>query len=140
MRDEKKPPHILVVNDAQEILQVIKDLLEEEGYTVSVYSAAIYDLQQIRNIQPDLVVLDHLIGGEEYGWQMVQKIRLDRELAELPIVVCTAAVRMAKEMEGHLKAKNVTVVLKPFDIDELLNAVKMTLNNQRIDEQQKAAI
>jgi DNA-binding response OmpR family regulator len=102
---------------------VVKDLLEDEGYNVTIHSKAIRDLEHIKSIAPDLIILDHLMGAEEYGWQMVQLIRLSRDLATLPLIVCTAAKNMVEEIQGHLKAKGVTVVLKPFDIDDLLYAV-----------------
>jgi CheY-like chemotaxis protein len=120
--------HIVVINDAQEVLEIMRDLLEDEGYRVSLYSGAIRDLNHLEQLQPDLLVLDHLMGSEEYGWQMAQKIRLSRSLAPLPIIVCTAAAEMVRGLEGHLKTKNVNVILKPFDIDDLLGAVAEGLN------------
>jgi CheY-like chemotaxis protein len=120
--------HVLIINDTQEVLEVVKELLQEEGYRVTIHSRAIRDLEQIKSIAPDLVILDHMMGTEEYGWQMVQLIRLSRDLAELPMIVCTAAKTMVEPLEGHLKAKGVTVVLKPFDIDDLLQAVNAALN------------
>jgi DNA-binding response OmpR family regulator len=127
--------HILVINDAQEVLDVMRDLLEDEGYRVSVYSYAVKDLDEIRQIKPDLLILDHIIGDEEYGWQLIQKLRLDRELATLPVVVCTAAVKLVRELEGHLTAKGITVVLKPFDIDDLLAAVERGLKERQVRQQ-----
>jgi CheY-like chemotaxis protein len=124
--------HILVINDTQEVLEVMRDLLEDEGYRVTLHSDAIRDIDRIREIAPDMVILDHLMGDEEYGWQLIQKLRLDRDLARLPIIVCTAAARMVRELEGHLKAKDITVVLKPFDIDDLLNAVRAALGREQI--------
>ena len=124
--------HILVINDTQEVLEVMRDLLEDEGYRVTLHSDAIRDIERIREIAPDMVILDHLMGDEEYGWQTIQKLRLDRDLAQLPIIVCTAAARMVRELEGHLKAKDITVVLKPFDIDDLLNAVRAALGRDQI--------
>jgi CheY-like chemotaxis protein len=121
--------HILVINDAQEVLEVIRDLLEDEGYQVTLHSTAIYDLDKINSIDPDLLILDHLMGDEEYGWQMVQKLKLNRQLSTLPIIVCTAAMKMVEELQGHLMAKGVTVVLKPFDIDDLLGAITRALAN-----------
>jgi len=120
-------PHVLVINDTQEVLEVMRELLQDEGYEVTLYSTAIRDLENIREIGPDLLILDHLMGDEEYGWQTIQKLRLDRDLAPLPVIVCTAAARMVEELQGHLKAKGITVVLKPFDIDDLLNAVRTAL-------------
>lgn len=124
--------HILVINDTQEVLEVMRELLEDEGFRVTLHSDAIRDIDRIRAIAPDLVILDHLMGDEEYGWQIIQKLRLDRDLAKLPIIVCTAAARMVRDLEGHLKAKDITVVLKPFDIDDLLAAVRAALGRDRM--------
>jgi CheY-like chemotaxis protein len=115
--------HILVINDAQEILDLFKDLLEEAGYQVSLYSYAIHDMTQIKSINPDLVILDLLMGGEQAGWQLLEKLRLDPETAKLPVIVCTAAVEMVRELQGHLTEKNVAIVLKPFDIDDILRQI-----------------
>lgn len=114
---------ILIVNDSQEILDVLRDLLEEEGYDVVVYSYAIRDLDEVKRINPDLIILDFIINEETAGWQMLQKLKLDRETAAIPVIVCTAAAGLVRELEGHLKAKGVSVVLKPFDIDDLLTEI-----------------
>ncbi len=105
---------ILIVNDSQEILDVLRDLLEEEGYDVVVYSYAIRDLDEVKRINPDLIILDFIINEETAGWQMLQKLKLDRETATIPVIVCTAAAGLVRELEGHLKAKGVSVTLTIF--------------------------
>jgi DNA-binding response OmpR family regulator len=122
-----RAPHVLVINDTQEILELFRDILEEEGFQVSLYSHAFRDIDDIAEIQPDLVILDFLIGGEAQGWQLLQKMKMSRKTDRLPIIVCTAAVQMARELEGHLTAKGVGLVLKPFDIDDLLEAVRAAI-------------
>ena len=114
---------ILVVNDSPEILDLIRDILEDEGYEVVLHSYASRDLAEIKQARPQLIVLDFIIGGEDHGWQLLQKLKLDRETEAIPIVVCTAAVGLVRELEGHLRAKGIAVVLKPFDIDDLLRQV-----------------
>lgn len=116
--------HIVVVNDTQEILELFREILEEEGYRVSLYSFAFNDVNEIVKLDPDLVILDFMIGGESHGWQLLQKMKMDRRTANVPVVVCTAALRLMQELEGHLRAKNVGVILKPFDIDELVEQVR----------------
>lgn len=118
---------VLVVNDTQEILDLFRDILEDEGYDVVLSSFGFKELDDIREINPDLVILDFLFGGEPHGWQLLQKIRMTRDMKDLPIIVCTAALKMAQELEGHLKSKNVGLVLKPFDIDDLLVEVSDAL-------------
>ncbi len=117
--DEARQRHVLVVNDTPEILDLFREILEEEGYRVTLYSYATRDLDDIKRDLPDLIILDFIIGGEDQGWQLLQKLKMDQTTATLPVIVCTGAVRMVRELEGHLKAKNVGVVLKPFDIDDL---------------------
>lgn len=114
---------ILVVNDTQEILELFRDILEEEGFEVVLTSFGIKELDDIRQVQPDLLILDLLFGGDAQGWQLLQKVRMTRDMQDLPVIVCTAAIQLVKELEGHLTAKNVGVVLKPFDIDDLVGEV-----------------
>ena len=44
-------------------------------------------------------------------------------MAPVPIILCTGAVRVVEAMSAALAAMRVAVVLKPFDIDDLLAAV-----------------
>ena len=115
---------ILVVNDTQEILQIFEDILTPEGYDVVLYSYAIQEMDEVVRIMPDLVILDLVFGQEKSGWQMLQEMKMTRATATIPVIVCTAATREVREIEGYLQAKGVTVVPKPFDIDDLLVAVK----------------
>ena len=117
--------HVLVVNDTQEILDLFREILEDEGYRVSLYSYAIRDLSEIEARDPDLIILDFMIGGEDYGWQLLQKMKMNRATASIPVIVCTAAITLARQLEGHLKEKRVGVVIKPFDIDDLLREIEV---------------
>ena len=125
-----RPIHILVINDTQEILDLFRIILEDEGYQTSLYSFAFNDLTVVKEARPDLIVLDLLIGNEDHGWQLLQKLKMDRSTASIPVVVCSAAMHLLRELEGHLKEKGVAVVPKPFDIDDLLLAVRRALANR----------
>ena len=127
--EHRSAPHILVVNDTQEILDLFEEILEEEGYRVSLSSFSFNQMDEIVSMMPDLVILDFLIGGETHGWQLLQKMKMDRRTAGIPVVVCTAALNLARELEGHLRIKNVGVVLKPFDIDDLVEEVRSRLRD-----------
>jgi DNA-binding response OmpR family regulator len=135
---------ILVVNDTQEILELFEDLLTDEGYEVVLYSFGIQDMEEVARVRADLIILDLIIGGEQVGWQLLQKIKMTRSTASIPIIICTAAVNAVQEMEGYLKSKKVGLVLKPFDIDDLLHAVRraldprISINPSDIDESDAA--
>ena len=133
MKNEKPSRHVMVVNDTQEILDLFREILEDEGYRVSLYSYAFRDLDEIKQDLPDLLLLDFIIGGEAQGWQLLQKLKLDRQTQNIPVIVCTAAVSLVRELEGHLKEKGVGVILKPFDIDDLLREVNAAWTQLSVD-------
>jgi CheY-like chemotaxis protein len=123
---------ILAVNDDPAILSLFDDLLSEEGYHVILdqFSRTTADiLNDIRRVQPDLVIMDFIIGGEGTGWQLLQAVRMDRTTRHIPVIVCTGAARQVAELGSHLDDMNVRVVLKPFDIDHLLEIVDLVWAN-----------
>ena len=121
------PACIMVINDTQEILELFREILTDEGYKVDLYSYGIHDIEEVRRVKPDLIILDYLIGGEQNGWQTLQKLKMTRDTAKIPILVCTAALKQVQEIQGWLTTKGIAVVPKPFDIDDLLVAVKKAL-------------
>jgi DNA-binding response OmpR family regulator len=123
----KVAPTILVINDDQEILTLFEEILREAGYNALLYSSAIRDLAEIERLKPDLIIIDYLIGHEDSGWQLLQKLKLRRTTAAIPVIVCTAATKLLLETSGYLLSKRVIALPKPFDIDELLAAIEHAL-------------
>jgi DNA-binding response OmpR family regulator len=122
--------HILVVNDTQEILDLFRMILEDEGYQVTALGFAVEDLRKIIDIAPDLVILDLVFDREYVGWQTLQKMKMHRDTAKVPVLICTAEIRKAQEIQGYLTEKGVGLLLKPFDIDELINQVTRLLSSE----------
>lgn len=124
---KRERPLALVINDTQEILDLFAEILQDEGFDTRLSSFGIKEIDEIRDLDPDLIILDFLIGGEEQGWKLLQKLKMSRETQDIPVIVCSGAVKLLQELEGHLAAKNVGVVVKPFDIDDLLNEVRVVM-------------
>ena len=119
-----RPKRILVINDTQEILELFQDILHgEAGYEVILSSFEPQMLEHVKEVKPDLIISDHVFGEEKIGWQFIQRLKMDRETAEIPVIVCSGAIKDLKEMEGYLMQKNISTLYKPFDIEELLNLV-----------------
>ena len=121
---------ILVINDTQEILELFRMLLEEEGYEVVLAGFPIQQISDIEQIKPDLIILDFVFGDQKTGWQMLQMLKMKRSTAAIPVIVCTAALDLVREQEGYLVSQGVHVVFKPFDIDSLLAAVRQEIQSQ----------
>jgi DNA-binding NtrC family response regulator len=95
-------------------------------------------LDEVKATAPDLVISDHVFGEEKLGWQLVQRLKMDRETAEIPVIVCSAALKDLREMEGFLTEKNIGILYKPFDIDELLKLVERKLDERPSIEKSRA--
>jgi len=120
--------HVLALNDSQEILIVLRKLLEEEGYLVTTRSRLVKELDEIREIAPDLIILDYMWPQEDAGWSTLQLLRMDREIGAIPIILCTGATREVEGISAQLSKMRVRVVIKPFDIDTLLGEVADALD------------
>src|SRR5215212_533821 len=134
MSTDGRQPHILVINDTQEILDLMQELLEEEGYRVTT-SLALLDMNKVKSHAPDVIVQDLLFEGtQEQGWKFLTLVRLDPELAQIPLILCTAATRTVNdpEMADQLDRLGIRVVLKPFNIEDLLTALAETLAAQAL--------
>ena len=132
------PKRIMVINDTQEILELFREILHvEAGYEVHLYSYEPQMLNHVKKVRPDLIISDHVFGEEKIGWQFIQRLKMDRETAQIPVIVCSGAVKELKEMEGYLTQKNIGVLYKPFDVDELLNLVEIKLREGEEQKQQE---
>jgi CheY-like chemotaxis protein len=129
MTVEPRRCHVHVIDDAPTILDLMRELLEEEGLQVSTRCGAPSDLSEIKALKPSLIILDCLRPGQAAGWSLLQTLKLDRDTCAIPIVLCTAAARRVKALECDLAALNVAVVLKPFDINELVAVITESLRS-----------
>jgi CheY-like chemotaxis protein len=125
--DNPSDKKILVVNDTEEILELFRDIVEGMGHRMVGMSFAPDDLAAVKETDPDLAILDLMVGSEGHGWQLVQKMRMSTDTAHIPVIVCSAAVKDVREQEGWLTANGVKVVLKPFSVGDLELAITKAL-------------
>lgn len=118
--------HVFVINDTVAILELFRAILEDEGYQVTTdgFSIELVEmLERVKTSAPDLIILDFIILDEGKGWQFLQLLKMERATKAIPVIACTAAAKLVEELQMHLNAMGVVVVLKPFDIDHLLEEI-----------------
>lgn len=116
---------ILVVNNSVELLEMMKTLLQLQGYEAILRSYPLLKLEEIEDMKPDLIILDILFGNQQpIGWAMLDLLKLSPSTAAIPVTICTAALKEVLEQQEYLVAKEVTVLLKPFFVDDVLDALK----------------
>lgn len=120
--------HILVIDDREELLTLLRMLLEDANYRVSVSLDGAEVPEMARSNPPDLIVLDLRLGGVS-GLDVLAGMRANKATVEIPVIVATAAVTEADVVENLIatdpgRYSNVSVLKKPFDGDALLERIR----------------
>jgi two-component system, OmpR family, alkaline phosphatase synthesis response regulator PhoP len=120
---------LLVVEDEQDILQLVKHYLEKEGFRVLTAMSGIEALRKVKEEKPDLIVLD-LMLPEMDGLEVCKRVRSSPETAMLPIIMLTAKAEESDTIVG-LELGADDYVTKPFSPKALVARVKALL--RRLD-------
>jgi DNA-binding response OmpR family regulator len=123
-------PHVLVIDDDEPIRDLLCELLTSEGYRATANDASFDDLDLVIRLQPDLVILDIVLGDQWTGLEFLERLKADPRTARVPIMVCTAASHLTDEIQAQLRAHDCLVIAKPFDLEELLAEVDDCLDKQ----------
>jgi len=118
-----------VIDDAPELLDLFVELLESEDYRVTT-SREVLTVDDISAIAPDAIVHDLLFAGDHDGvWQVLSHTRLDPRLAQVPLILCTADPRVVSDRSvvARLESLAVPVILKPFNLEDILNVLAHVL-------------
>ena len=119
---EKKK--ILVVDDHDGILEVVKMTLEMAGYEVSVGGTRCECFRRIENNLPDLILLDVLLSGED-GRAICQRLKSDEKTRHIPVILLSAHAGLRDAASG-CGAEG--FLAKPFRVTELREIVKKYLS------------
>lgn len=125
--------HLLVMNDALDLLDLFKEILEEEGFRVTTRALPVTDIDEVVQLQPDLIILDYLFGSEPLGMTMLEQLQLDPRTAPVPVIVASAALQLVREVAPELERRGVAVLYKPFQLQELLETIQRALSTTAAD-------
>jgi DNA-binding response OmpR family regulator len=114
---------ILAVDDDPAILDVVAQVLADEGYHVLTAGGGRVAVELAREQLPKLILLD-LMMPEMNGWQVVAELRSSPQTRAIPILLLSAR-RDTALMANHLGVSS--YLEKPFDLDELVARVRRLL-------------
>lgn len=122
----KAKRRILIVDDDPNNSHLVKVLLERSGpYLVLEENHDTEAHQTARSFKPDLILLDVVMQGLD-GGKVAEQIQADDELHDTPIIFLTGLVTKAETKSG-LHIEGHSVVAKPIDIPELIEAIETQL-------------
>ncbi|HST05627.1 MAG TPA: response regulator [Chloroflexia bacterium] len=119
---------IFVADDDKDLSELIRTLLEDDGYSVTMLKAVSNAYEEIAASLPDLLILDITLEHPDVGWLVLDKVKLDPATFDIPVIICSAAISAIRDNQDRLKRLGCFVVEKPFDIDELLTVTARALD------------
>lgn len=125
MEKLKQPHQILIVDDMPKNVQVLGQILAEQGFNIFIATSGFQALKAVEKKMPDLILLD-ISMPEMDGFEICKQIKEQEKYSEIPIIFLTART----ETEDILKAfavGGVDYITKPFNIPELLARVNQQL-------------
>lgn len=111
---------ILLAEDDEAIIEVVKLILEQDGFAITVAENEEEVHKILKRQLPDLILLDIWLSGND-GGKIAKTLKADKEISSIPIVMISAnndTEKIAKESGAD------DFLLKPFDIDDLLRIVR----------------
>ncbi len=125
-----KSKTVLVVDDEEDILELVRFNLLREGYQVKCTATGEEAIQIVKSNHPDLMVLDLMLPGMD-GFEVAKFLKRDPETRNIPIVMLTAKTEEADVLAG-LEMGADDYVTKPFSPKELAARVKAVLRRNNL--------
>jgi len=116
---------ILIIDDEKDIVETIEYNLKKEGFSVHKSFDGINGLRLIKEINPDLVVLDLMLPGMS-GIEVCKAAKKNDKTSKIPIIMLTAKKQEVDKIVG-LEVGADDYIVKPFSMKELIARIKAIL-------------
>ena len=136
-RRSLKGARILLVDDEATVRMIIKQFLENAGFTVSVATSGEEALHRLNKKPVDLVLLDIVMRDME-GLAVLKAARKNFSMSQLPIIMVTVKEESADVVEAFSLGAN-DYIVKPVDFTVLLARIEIHLSQKRAEEELRVA-
>ena len=123
MNSDKK---ILIIEDDELIIKILKFILNKEGYQLSVVMDGLSAVEQIPSINPDMVITDLMLPYKS-GLEVIRFVKENFE--KTPIIVLSSLGEEEHSVSEAFKLGADDFIAKPFNPNELVLRVKRLLNH-----------
>jgi two-component system, OmpR family, response regulator VicR len=121
---------IVCIEDEPEMIELIQLILNRRGFEVLGAPGGKEGLKLVREIIPDLVLLDLMMPDMD-GWEVYQQMKAEESTRGIPVIIVTAKAQNIDKVLGLHIAKVDDYIAKPFGPQELIDSVeKIFLDKQ----------
>ena len=124
---EKDTKRILIVDDEEDIVKLVKMYLEHHCYEVITANDGQEGLSKAKTEKPDLIVLDLMLPRIN-GYRVCGLLKKDRRYAKIPVIMFTAKAQEKDVKLGQEVGADVYLI-KPFEPEILLAKIKELLKD-----------
>jgi two-component system, OmpR family, response regulator VicR len=117
---------VVYIEDEPELVELLRLILKNESVQVQGALRGQQGLDLIRQLNPDLVVLDLMLPDME-GWDVFWEMQQDPALKDIPVIVVTVRTEGLRDGVWPQVNQLAGYVLKPFTVSELRDIIKRTL-------------
>ena len=114
---------IMVVDDEESLIELVRAILENEGYEVISAMNGEEALEKLKTVKPDLILLDMMMPGMS-GREVCERIRKNPKTKDLKVAFLTVAKFSETGKDVLKKMKVIDYITKPFDNDGLIRRIK----------------
>ncbi len=125
MTPMRERPLILIVDDIEENIEIVRVRLEAQGYEIATAANGREALEQASALRPDLILLD-IMMPEMDGIEVTKRLKSDEALRPIPIILLTAKSSI-KDVVAGLDAGGDDYLTKPFEPATLVARVRSLL-------------
>jgi len=119
---------IFIVEDEKHIQELLQINLEDNGYSVKVFSNGESLFEECKRLIPDLFILDIMLPGMD-GFEICKNIKASSRLRKIPVIMLTAKNEEIDKVLGFETGAE-DYITKPFGIREMLARIKVILKRQ----------
>lgn len=117
---------VVTIEDEPDMIELIRLILRRRGYDVIGANGGRDGLAKVREMQPQLVLLD-LMMPDVNGWDVYQQLKADPATGHIPVIIVTAKA-YGKERLATVRSTNIDdYLIKPFGPAQLVESVERVL-------------
>ena len=121
---------VYVLDDEEAVCEIIRIVLESRGYSVATADDGEKGLKMIKEKKPDILIVD-LKMPKLNGYELISQLKLNPELADIPIIVITSLTTESEHSDEEWREKMGVqdFISKPFEPLELVERIEKIIGN-----------
>ena len=116
--------HIFIVNGSVDLLNILRELLQDESYNVTTTNFVPETFDHITALDPNLIIIDLALRSRA-GWDLLERMHGEALTLGIPVIVTSTEPELLERARSQTsRYGGQRFIGKPFDIDDVLTAVE----------------